>query len=71
MGDQCTGLNEIAEVLKRVGAIQHESLDRFDDDMDPLTKDLQRQGVPKAALNALEALSSEVHESWKIEELLD
>jgi hypothetical protein len=65
-----------AEVLKRVATIQHESLDRFDDDIALLTKDLQRQGVPKAAFNALEALSSEVHESWKtaidkIEELLD
>jgi hypothetical protein len=64
------------EVLKRVTTIQRESLDRFDDDIALLTKDLQRQGVPKAALNVLEALSSEVHESWKIaiekiEELLD
>jgi hypothetical protein len=47
--------------------------------VDPATVkfvDQQRQGVPKAALNALEALSSEVHESWKsavekIEELLE
>ena len=67
---------DAAEVLKRVTTIQHESLDRFDDDVALLTKDLQRQGVPKAALNALEALSSEVHESWKdavekIEELLE
>jgi hypothetical protein len=66
---------DAAEVMKRVTTIQHESLDRFDDDVALLTKDLQRQGVPKAALNALEALSSEVHESWKaavekIEELL-
>jgi hypothetical protein len=64
-----------AEVLKRIATIQHESLDRFDDDIALLTKDLQRQGVPKAAFNALEALSSEVHESWKaavekIEDLL-
>ena len=64
-----------AEVLKRVSAIQRESVDRFDEDIVLLTKDLKRQGVPKAALNALEALSSEVHESWKtaiekIEELL-
>ena len=51
--------------MKRVTTIQHESLDRFDDDITLLTKDLQRQGVPKAALNALEALGSEVHESWK------
>jgi hypothetical protein len=48
----------------------------LDDDVALLTKYLQGQGVPKAALNALEALSSEVHESWKaaaekIEELLD
>jgi hypothetical protein len=54
-----------AEVLKRVTTIQHESLDRFDDDIALLTKDLQRQGVPKAAISALGALSSEVHESWK------
>jgi hypothetical protein len=62
-----------AEVLKCVTTIQHESLDRFNDDIALLTKDLQRQGVPKAALNAL---SIEVHESWKsavekIEELLN
>jgi hypothetical protein len=61
-----------AEVLKRVTTIQHESLDRFDDDIALLTKYLQSQRVPKGAL---EALSSEVHESWKaavekIEELL-
>jgi hypothetical protein len=66
---------DVAEVLKRVTTIQHESLDRFDDDIALLTKDLQRQSVPKAAINALEALSAEVHESWKaaaekIEELL-
>ena len=65
-----------AEVLKRVTTIQRESLDRFDHDIALLTKDLQRQGVPKAALNALEPLSSEIHKSWKsavekIEELLD
>jgi hypothetical protein len=51
-----------AEVLKRVTTIQRKSLDRFDDDIALLTKDLQRQGVPKAALKALR---SEVHESWK------
>jgi hypothetical protein len=65
-----------AEVLKRVATIQHESLDRFDDDIALLTKYLHSQGVPKAALNALEALSAETHESWKaavekIEELLE
>lgn len=65
-----------AEVLKRVTTIQHESLERLDDDILLLTKYLQSQRVPKAALNALEALSSEVHESWKaaiekIEELFD
>jgi hypothetical protein len=64
-----------AEVLKRVTTIQHESLERFDADVALLTKELQRQGVPKAAISALEALGSEVHESWKaaaekIEELL-
>ena len=62
-------------MLKRVTTIQRESLDRFQDDIALLTKDLQRHGVPKAALNALEALNGEVHESWKatvekIEELL-
>jgi hypothetical protein len=68
---------DAAEVMKRVTqkTIQHESLDRFDDDVALLTKDLQRQSVPKAALNALEALTAEVHESWKaaaekLEELL-
>jgi hypothetical protein len=66
---------DAAEVLKRVTTIQHESLDRFEDDIALLTKDLQRQGVPKAAISTLEALSSEVRESWKaavekIEELL-
>jgi hypothetical protein len=67
---------DAAEGLKRVTTIQHESLGRFDDDIALPTKDLQRQGVPKAALNALEPLSSEVHESWKtaaenIEKLLE
>ena len=65
-----------AEVMKRVITIQRESLDRFEDDIALLTKYLHGQGVPKAALNALEALSSEVHESWKaatekIEQLLE
>jgi hypothetical protein len=64
-----------AEVLKRVTTLQHESLERLDDDIALLTKYLRSQTVPKAALNALEALSSEVHENWKsavekIEELL-
>ena len=65
-----------AEILKRVTTIQRESLDRFEDDIALLTKYLRSQGIPKASVNALEALSSEVHESWrvtveKIEELLE
>jgi hypothetical protein len=53
------------EVLKRIATIQHESLDRFGDDIALLTKYLRTQGIPKAAISALEALSSEAHESWK------
>jgi hypothetical protein len=42
----------------------------------PSCRSTSRPKAPKAALNALEAVSSEVHESWKaaaekIEELLE
>jgi hypothetical protein len=48
----------------------------LDDDIEILTKYLKTEGVPKAAISALEGMSSEQQESWKkaiehIEELLE
>jgi len=54
-----------AEVIERIASVQHENLQRLDDDIDILTKYLKTQGAPKATIDALDRLSSEQHESWK------
>jgi hypothetical protein len=53
------------EVTERIANVQHENLQRLDDDIAILTKYLKTEGAPKAVIDALEALSSEQHESWK------
>jgi hypothetical protein len=64
------------KVIERISAVQRENLQRLDDDIEILTKYLKTEGVPKAAISALEGMSSEQQESWKkaiehIEELLE
>jgi hypothetical protein len=64
-----------SDIPKRIAAVQLENLQRLDDDIAILTKYLQTEGAPKAAIDVLEALSSEQRESWntaieKIEDLL-
>jgi hypothetical protein len=67
---------DAAKVIERISAVQHENLQRLDDDIEILTKYLKSEGVPKAAISALEGMSHEQQESWKkaiehIEELLE
>jgi hypothetical protein len=64
------------EVNVRINAVRRESLERLDGDIAILTKYLKTQGAPKAAIDTLETLRSEQHESWdkaveRIEELLE
>ncbi|HTF70031.1 MAG TPA: hypothetical protein VK638_45870 [Edaphobacter sp.] len=53
------------EVTERIASVQHENLQRLDDDIDILTKYLKTEGAPKATIDALNRLSSEQRESWK------
>ena len=67
---------DAAKVIERISAVQRENLQRLDDDIEILTKYLKTEGVPKAAISALEGMSHEQQESWKkavehIEELLE
>ena len=52
-------------IVERVETIRRESLERFDDDVAVLTRYLKGESAPKATIDALEALRSEVHESWQ------
>jgi hypothetical protein len=52
-------------IVERVETIRRESLERFDGDVAVLTRYLKGEGAPKATLDAMEALRSEVHESWQ------
>jgi len=54
-----------SEVSERIVAVQRENLQRLDDDIDILMKYLRGEGAPKAVIDALEALRTEQHESWK------
>ena len=63
------------DLMERIGAVHRENLQRLADDIAILTKYLKTKGAPKAAIDVLEALSSEQRESWstaveKIEDLL-
>ena len=67
---------DAGKVMERISAVQRENLQRLDDDIEILTKYLKTEGVPKAAISALEGMSHEQQESWKkavehIEELLE
>jgi hypothetical protein len=52
-------------IVERVEAIRRENLERFDDDVAVLTRYLKGESAPKATIDAMEALRSEVHESWQ------
>jgi hypothetical protein len=56
---------DAAEVLKRVAAVQEESLKRLDDDLDILKSYLKTQGAPKGAIEVLEGLTIDQHKGWK------
>jgi hypothetical protein len=69
-------LIDAGEVLERVAEVKDENLKRLDDDIDILKAYLKTQHAPKAAIEALESLTVELHISWKkavkkIEELLE
>ena len=67
---------DAGEILERIATVQEENLKRLDDDIDILKAYLKKQRPPKAAIEALEALTVEQHVSWKkaverIKKLLD
>jgi hypothetical protein len=69
-------VHDTSAIFERVAAIQRENLQRLDDDIAILTKYLKTEGAPKAAIDALEALSNEQHASWqaaveRIEEVME
>src|SRR5258705_10087746 len=53
------------EILERIVTVKEENLKRLDDDLDILKAYLKTQHAPKAAIEALEALTVEQHVSWK------
>jgi hypothetical protein len=67
---------DTAAIFERIATVQRENLERLDDDIAILVKYLKREGASKAAIDALETLSNEVHASWqatveRIEELME
>jgi len=67
---------DTSAISERIATIQRENLQRLDDDIAIFTIYLKTEGAPKAALNALETLSNEIHASWQsaveqIEEALE
>jgi hypothetical protein len=67
---------DVGMVIERISAVQRENLQRLDDDIEILIRYLKTEGIPKAAISALEDMSSEHQESWKkavehIQELLE
>jgi hypothetical protein len=67
---------DAGKVIERISAVQRENVQRLDDDIEILTRYLKAEGVPEAAISALEGMSHEHQESWKkavehIEELLE
>jgi hypothetical protein len=64
-GKPAAPARDAGAIVERVERIQRESLGRFDDDIGVLTRYMKGEGTPKATIDALEALRSEVHESWQ------
>jgi hypothetical protein len=56
---------DAGKILERLAAVQNESLEQLDDDLDILKAYLKAQHTPQAAIEALEALTVEQHVSWK------
>ena len=56
---------DTAEDLEKIDSVRVENLQRSDDDIDLLKASLKTQDAPKAAIDALESLTVEQHESWK------
>jgi hypothetical protein len=52
-------------VLDRIVIVRRESLKRLDDDIDILKTYLKAEDAPKAAIDALEALTVDQLKSWK------
>jgi hypothetical protein len=64
------------DILQRIGTLQRDNLQRLDDDIAILTKYMKTEGAPKAAIDALNTWSNEVHANWqaaaeRIDKLLD
>jgi hypothetical protein len=55
---------DAGEVLERIRTVERENLQRLDNDLEILKAYLKTQHTPKAAVDALEALTVE-HVSWK------
>jgi hypothetical protein len=51
--------------LERIDIVRRDSLKRLDDDIDILKSYLKAEDAPKAAVEALEELTIDHHESWK------
>jgi hypothetical protein len=67
---------DTAAISERIATVQRENLQRLDDDIAILVKYLKTEAASKAAIDALETLSNEVHASWqatveRIEELME
>jgi hypothetical protein len=56
---------DAAEVLERIRTVQEENLQRVDDDLDILKSYLKTEDAPKAAVEALENLTIDLHKGWK------
>jgi hypothetical protein len=54
------------ELLERIETIQRDSLKQSDDDIDILKAYMKTQRAPKAAIEALEDLTVDNHQVWKI-----
>lgn len=64
-GQPVAPARDMEAIVERVETIRRESLERFDDDVAVLTRYLKGEGTPKTTIDAMEALRSEVHESWQ------
>jgi hypothetical protein len=58
-------VRDTSAIFERIASVQRENLQRLDDDIEILKKYLKTEAAPKAAIDALEALSNEAHASWQ------